>query len=364
MARATFSAAAFDEMSKAVFSQAFERASAQAVVDPLPPGHIALERKDRGGLYAKWRRVGADSKPLPSIYLGAEGGSAHAAALDRLADLQALSTAAQTLRKLGYAGEDNAAAVVLAALANAGFFAGGGTLVGTRAFRCLTNHLGYKVIPTLATHDVDVARDAKLSLAAPFPSGGMKDFLKATGLRFSEVPGLGRTQPVTSWAASGRDLKLDLLTPASRTRMAFSTVKIPELGAHATALPFLDYLTGETIEAMSVGKTQLVPVRVPTPARFCWHKLAVSVSRPAGLAAKAEKDAAQAACLAACLSFDGMDELGAAAQALPQPMRAKAKAAFPRFARQFGREYLAVLEEMGRALGVKDPLSLVPGGRC
>lgn len=363
MAHARFSAVQFDETTKAVFSQAFERASAQALVDPLPPGHISVEEKDRGGSYAKWRRVGPDGKPLPPEYLGVEGGEAHLAALDRLSELRALASAAQTLRKLGYAGEDNHSAVVLAALSNASFFAGGGVLIGTRAFRCLTNHLGFKVVPALATQDIDVAREAKISLATPFPAGGMVEFLRATGLRFSEVPGLGRSEPATSWAVHGKNLTVDLLVPASKTRRPYSTVRVPELGAHATALPFPDYLLAETAMEMSIGKTQLIPVRVPTPARFCWHKLAVAASRPAGLASKAEKDAAQAACLAACLSADYVDDLLAAASALPKPMRTKAQSAFPRFARQFGLEFLPTVEAMGKALGIKEPLSLTRSSR-
>lgn len=363
MARSKFSATPFDETSKAVFSQAFERASAQAFVDPVPPGHISIEEKDRGGTYARWRRMGPDGKALPPQYLGVENGEAHLTALDRLADLQALASAAQSLRKLGYAAEDNSSAIVLAALSNAGFFDGGGVLVGTRAFRCLTNHLGFKVAPVLATQDVDVARDAKISLATPFPPGGMGEFLKATGLRFAAVPGLGRKDPATSWSARGKDLKVDLLVPASGSRVPYSTVRVPELGAHATALPFLDYLLAETAGEMSIGKTQLVPVRVPDPSRFCWHKLAVAALRPAGFASKAEKDVAQAACLAACLSLDHTQELLAAAAALPTSMRAKVLSVFSRFARQFGSEFLPVFEEMGRQIGIKDPLALVPSHR-
>ena len=153
MARARFSAVPFDETTKAVFSRRSSGHRRKLWLTHFPPG-ISLSRgKTGGGTYAKWRRVGSDGKPLPPEYIGIEGGEAHLAALDRLSDLQALASTAQTLRKLGYAGEDNHSATVLAALSNAGFFAGGGVLVGTRAFRCLTNHLGFKVVPSLATQD-------------------------------------------------------------------------------------------------------------------------------------------------------------------------------------------------------------------
>jgi hypothetical protein len=361
MARARFSVEAFDEMTKSVFAQAFERASTQDRIDPLPPGHISIEDRERGGQYAKWRRYGLDGKPLPPEYLGVAGGDAHQAALARLAELEALAASAQTLRRIGFAGEDNKAAVVLASMANAGLFSGGGVLVGTRAFRCLTNHLGFKVAPIVATQDVDLAREERISLATPFPAGGMAEFLRLTGMNFFEVPGLRPGEPATSWSVRGRDLKVDLLVAARGSRAPYSSVKVPELGAHATALSHLDYLLANLVEAMSIGKTQLIPVRVPDPARFCWHKLAVSAMRPVAQTAKIEKDLAQAACLAVCLSVDSMDELLSAARAMSTAMKKKVRSAFPRFARQFGSDYLHVLEAMGQQIGIEHPVPVDHG---
>jgi hypothetical protein len=332
------------------FAAAIENALSQAVIDPLPPGHISLEEKDRGGQYAKWRRQGANGKPLPPIYLGTVESEAYQYALAQKEDLERIERSAKNLRKLGLAAEDNASAIVLAALANAGYFKAGGVLVGSRAFRCLTNHLGYTVKPIVATQDVDIAQSGTIRLGSELPSGGLLAILQETGLRFVEVPGLKYSDPSTSWRVVGKEIKLDLLVPISRQHPPYESVSIPELGAHATALQYLDYLLAETMEAVAIGKSQLVPVRVPTPARFLWHKLAVSQLRVATFAPKVSKDIAQAACLAVCLSNDGVDDLLTARDAMSASMKKLVKKAWPAFALQLSdvhAELLLQLQELG-----------------
>lgn len=339
MARTQISARPFDQMTVDQFAAAVELALSQVVVDPLPPGHIALEEKDRGGQYARWRRQGANGKPLPPLYLGTTDSEAYQHALARKEDLERIERSARNLRKLGLTAEDNASAVVLAALANAGFFKAGGVLVGTRAFRCLTNHLGYAVKPVVATQDVDIAQAASIRLGSTLPAGGLLAMLQGTGLRFVDVPGLKHADPSTSWRVVGKEIKLDLLVPSNRQYPPYQAVPIPELGAHATALEHLDYLLAETMVAVAIGKSQLVPVRVPTPARFFWHKLAVSQLRVATFVAKSGKDIAQAACLAVCLADDGLDELVAARNAMPAPMKKLVRKAWPACAALLGHEY-------------------------
>lgn len=346
MAKARFSATPFDQMVQDQFAAAIELAFAQAAVDPLPPGHISLEEKARGGMYAKWRRVRADGKPASPVYLGVVGSKPYEAALAQKEELERIERTAKQLRKLGLAAEDNASAVVLAALANAGFFRGGGVLVGTRAFRCLTNHLGFAVKPIVATQDVDIARPQAIALASPMPAGGLLSLLQETGLRFVDVPGLNHSEPSTSWRVVGKEIKLDLLVPSSRLHKPYQTVAIRELGAHAVALEHLDYLLADSTDAIAIGKSQLVPVRVPMPARFCWHKLAVSQLRPTMLSVKANKDLAQAACLAVCLAHNGMDDLVEAREAMSAPMRKLVKKAWPAFVAMFGNEHQDLLADM------------------
>jgi hypothetical protein len=346
MAKAEFSAVPFDQMVQDQFAAATELAFSQAIVDPLPPGHISLEEKTRGGMYAKWRRLGANGKPASPIYVGIVGSEPYETALAQKEELERIERTAKQLRKLGLATEDNASAVVLAALANAGFFRGGGVLVGTRAFRCLTNHLGYAVKPIVATQDVDIARPQAIALASPMPTGGLLSLLQETGLRFVDVPSLSHSEPSTSWRVVGKEIKLDLLVPSNRQHKPYQTVAIRELGAHAIALEHLDYLLADCMDAIAIGKSQLVPVRAPMPARFCWHKLAVSQLRPATFTAKANKDIVQAACLAVCLSRDRMDELIDAREAMSVSMRKLVMKAWPAFVAMLGNDHQVLSADM------------------
>lgn len=347
MSQGQVSVKPFDRMTVDQFAAAIELALSVEKIDPLPPGHIAFEEKARGGLYARWRRQGADGKPLSPQYLGTPDSEAYRRALAQKEELERIERSAKNLRKLGLAAEDNASAIVLAVLANAGFFRAGGMLVGTRAFRCLTNHLGFAVRPAVATQDVDIARPQAIRLASPLPAGGLPALLQETGLRFVAVPGLGHTEPSTSWRVVGKEIKLDLLVPCSRQYPAYQTVPVPELGAHATALAHMDYLLAESMEAVVIGKSQLVPVRVPMPARFLWHKLAISQLRIATFASKASKDIDQAACLAVCIGQDGIEELLVARDAMPGAMKKLVAKAWPSFVARLGgdqREWITDIQ--------------------
>lgn len=178
------------------------------------------------------------------------------------------------------------------------------------------------------------------------PSGGLLSLLQETGLRFVDVPGLKHAEPSTSWRVVGKEIKLDLLVPSNRQHKPYQTVAIHELGAHAIALEHLDYLLAESMDAIAIGKSQLVPVRVPMPARFCWHKIAVSQLRPTTLAVKANKDLAQAACLAVCLGHNAMDDLIEARDAMSVSMRKWVRKAWPGFVTMFGDNHQALLADM------------------
>ncbi|MES9963593.1 MAG: GSU2403 family nucleotidyltransferase fold protein [Candidatus Sedimenticola sp. 20ELBAFRAG] len=352
MSKSSFSASRLDLIAKTFYSEAVEKAFTQGVVDPLPPGNISMESRERGGMYARWRRIGPGGKPLAPQYLGPEGGDRHLEAIASYDELSSIARSAKVLRDFGFATEDNLSAVTLAAFHNAGVFSGGGVLVGTRAFRCLANYLGFKVRPVLTTQDIDIARGDRIALALPFPKGGMHEFLKQTGLQFSEVPGLDHRTPATAWKVRGRELKVDLLVPGAYSSKPYQSIEIPELGAYATSLPGLKYLISGSIETISIGKTQLVPVRVPTPGRFLWHKIAVSTMRPAALRSKAEKDLIQAACLAACMIESDSDELYTAVDKMPKWMRNRVENAFPLFVRQFGDSHRDVVELMADCVGI------------
>jgi len=86
-------------------------------------------------------------------------------------------------------------------------------------------------------------------------------------------------------------LKADLLVPGTE---AYETKPIPGLKAHATGLPFFDYLMDGVEDGYLLGRDHIIPVRLPNPARFALHKLIVSTLRPAALGVKSKKDQQQA----------------------------------------------------------------------
>jgi len=342
MASSAISLKPLDQMARDQFAAAMELVFAQEKIDPLPSGHISIESKDRGGQYGKWRRIDALGKPTTPQYLGSIDSDTYEQALAHKAELERIERSAKHLRKLGFSAEDHGSAIVLAALANAGYFSGGGVLVGTRAYRCLANHLGYSTA-AIATQDIDIVRPCQLSLANPLPEGGLLALLKETGLKFIEVPGLRRSEPGASWRVVGKEIKLDLLVPAKSSRTAYQTIRVPELGAHATALEYLDYLMEEPMDGLVIGKYQLVPVKLPAPARFMWHKLALAALRPSTFQAKASKDIAQAASLVVMLAADE-PEVVVAGRAMKTSMKKLVARSMAEFTKVLNARYKDVAE--------------------
>ena len=331
-----------------VFAEAVELAMAQPRIDLRPPGHIVLDPRDRGGRYAVWVRYAADGKPNRT-YVGAEGSEQHLAAMAALDELKRLKERAKTLRKLGFEAVEHDAALVLGEMCNVGIFTGGGVLIGTRAFGSILNHLGYKATPFLSTQDVDIARLKAIKLATPMPQGGYAKMLEQTGLRFLPVVGLERPPgPSTSYKVVGRDLKVDLLMPAATTAQPFVTRRVPELGAHATTLPFLDYLIAESWSTVVIGRDHLIPVQCPQPARYCLHKLVVAALRSGLENPKIEKDTIQAGILAAILTEEDSASIEEAAAVLTPRMAKQAKKTLPRLEKVLAGEYPAALELIQR----------------
>lgn len=334
----------------AVFAEAVEHACSQSAIDLLPPGHIALEEKDRGGKYAYWVRFHAGK--TNRRYLGAEGSDGHMEAVAGLEELKRIQEQAKNLRKLGFEAVEHDAALVIAELANAGVFKGGGVLIGTRAFGSILNHLGYKATPFLSTQDVDIARATAIKLAGPLPKGGFLELLKQTGLQFTEVPRLERPPgPSTSYKVIGKSLKVDLLAPGRLTSKPYEPIPVPELNAHATTLPFLDYLVTDSWQTVIIGRDHLIPIRCPQPARYCLHKLVVASLRSGTENPKVEKDVAQAGILGAILAEEDPGALEEAAGALSAAMLKHARKALPRLEKMLGKEYPAALESIKHLIG-------------
>ena len=215
----------------------------------------------------------------------------------------------------------------VAALFNAGVFGGGGVLVGTHAYGVILNELGVSAAPFPMTEDVDLARAARIELAA-LPDDGLLGLLKETGLPFHEVPTLKRGGPSTSFKVRGRKLKVDLLIPARGK--PYEPIAVAELGAHAMGLPYLEYLLKETVPSVLIGRDRIVPVSVPHAGWFCLHKLALYTLRTGADNPKREKDVFQAAVLAQALAHKADFLLTEAVDGMDHKLKTRIKAGVKR----------------------------------
>jgi len=305
------------------FSDLSRRALEQPFLLAGTPGSVSI-REVRGRRFYYRQFYDAQGKKAAE-YLGAVGAPA---AEQRAAEVRAAIALAQQLVKegrllaqTGYVRTEPRAAAILGALANRAFFRAGGVLVGSHAYGALLNQLGIRAA-AFSTEDVDVARDQPLELALA-PDVTFESILAESTVALLPVPSLDRKAPATSYKAAGRDrLRVDLLVPA---RGAEVTVRpVPELKAHAQAMPHLRTLLARPVDAIALGREGVVPVRVPRAEAFAWHKVLLSQLRGT-TSDKRGKDAAQAAVLLAVLSEDAPDALEAALGELSRATRDKTR---------------------------------------
>lgn len=262
-------------------------------------------------------RVGTDVR---KTYIGEDTPDLRA----RLARLSALRDDADTrqanrtrliriLRAEGFMRIDAATGSLMSAMARAGVFRLGGTIVGTHAFRLYEGELGlrYRFDETALTRDMDIASFERLSLALedvvePRLQDVFRDFA------FAPVPAL-KPENVWRWKQTRNELMVEFLTPSFA---ADETVRpLAALGVDAHSLHHLNYLIKDPILA-AVPYRSGVLVQIPQPERYAVHKLIVADRRRGGPnAIKAEKDRAQAAFLIAALAEDRPDELREAHEA-------------------------------------------------
>ena len=176
---------------------------------------------------------------------------------------------------------------VLEAVANAGLFQRGLTLVGTAAYQNYAAILGAHL-----TAAAVMTEDADFLVAAFAASGEVTDFeavLKRADPTFSAKLSQYDRLPKMFSAANG--FQVELLTKLGRGRK--SPVEIPALGAGAEALPFMEYLAEESIEVVALHGSGVL-VRVPPPLRYAAHKLLIAPERSERSAIKRRKDLVQA----------------------------------------------------------------------
>lgn len=215
----------------------------------------------------------------------------------RIAEAKDVLNSVRLLGREGYCLLSPKPLAALAPLAKHKIFQAGALLVGTHAFEVIVNRLGIRVA-VFKTEDVDIARPTGLAVEA-LPQGGLLELLRESGIDFVDVPGLRPGAPTAKYKEKGRSqFTFDLLMPASGDEAEIHPV--PELGAHATALPYFKYLLTENQMGAAISNHGVVAVRVPVPERFALHKLIVSQLR-IGRPEKSLKDLNQAAVLIAAL---------------------------------------------------------------
>ena len=254
----------------------------------------------RVGRDVRKRYIGEDSDALRAMIAQHRDGRAPAEARRR--DRARL---VRLLRAEGFMGLDPSTGSLMAALAAAGVFRLGGTVVGTHAFRLYEGELNlrYDLAQAVQTDDLDIASFERLSLvledtAAPPVQQVLADF------DFAALPSVeaGRTW---RWRQSQGNALVEFLTPAFGEE---GLRDLPALGVQAQALRHLNYLIADPIPA-AIPYRSGVLVQVPRPERYAIHKLIVAERRRAEDRLKSEKDRAQAAFLIAALAEDRPDDL-------------------------------------------------------
>jgi hypothetical protein len=261
-------------------------------------------------------RIGSDVR---KTYIGEET----PALLDRLERLKSLRQDSEARRKQrtrlirilraeGFQGVDAATGSLLSAMAGAGVFRLGGTVVGTHAFRLYEGVLGvrYQFDEMAQTGDIDIASFEQLSLALDdVVAPPLQEVLGA--FSFAPVPSL-QGNKIWRWRQTRNDLMVEFLTPSFQEDEGIRP--LVALGVDAQSLHHLNYLIADPIKAV-VNYRSGVLVQIPRPERFAIHKLIVADRRRGEDALKAEKDRLQAGFLIDVLAEDRPDELWEAYQA-------------------------------------------------
>jgi len=310
-----------DAASQTKFQELKQLARTQRRVLSGTPGTLK-QRTQSGKRYWVREHIRVDGRKVDE-YLGPELSLSAARVAEIRADIElakALASGSAQLRLLGFQRIDRKPAAVLEVFFNRGLVQAGLTLVGSHAYGALLNECsamaaGYK------TQDIDVARAQPLAVALPHDMS-FGDLLKESGLQFVPVPGMPSHQPSASFKLPGAEtLAVDLLVPGSR---AGQLVAVKELGAHAQAIPLLEFLIRDPLESVALSPNQVIAVKVPAPERFVVHKLFSSQSRRADRA-KVSKDLDQAATLTAVLEEDTPGSVVDAFREMPAAGKDKAR---------------------------------------
>lgn len=213
------------------------------------------------------------------------------------------------LRAAGLPTLDRQTGSILSAMARAGTFRLGGTLIGTHAFRLYAAELGETFPGTLAvTHDIDVAAFENLKLAVQDKvDPSLVEAFKLLSL--TPAPGLDPKGRSTRWVTKGGGAMVEFLAPRMQSNREI--VRLKPLDIYAQTLPFLNFLIAQPIPAVALYRSGVL-VQIPRPERYAVHKLIVAQRRTGPGLGKVPKDLAQAEALMRVLVEDRPGELAAA----------------------------------------------------
>ena len=310
------------------YAELKERARSTAALLPGTPGTL-VKRSGTGRHY--WYRVyqTAAGAQVEDLVCKDDDEAALLEARASLEFAQWMSVQVRNLRKLDFQVADKGVASALVELHNSGLLAAGLGLVGTLCYMAWLNELGARAV-SARTQDIDLAARQGLKLAAPRP---FLETLRATRMGFVPVPGMPNDAPPTSVKLQGREgLRIDVLAHGDKLG---APIALAALAWHAQAVPHFDYLLMEPREAALLAGGHCVPLRLPQPERFVWHKLYSSASRRS-FPEKAQKDLLQAATLAAVLAEQEDAALADSFAELPEAMKRPVRGRLPALLRLLG----------------------------
>jgi hypothetical protein len=198
--------------------------------------------------------LGEDSDTLRARLL-------HARALAQAEDERRAERArlVRLLRAEGLAGTVGGAGSFLSALAAAGAFRHGLTVVGAAAFRLYEAELGIRL---------DVAEDATHRLMLALPAAPSENLLHClAGFSFDPVPSLMRERS-WRWRQARGETLAGFVTQARADDEA--PVYIKQLGVYAEPKPGLEWLIAEPIQAAVPWRSGVI-INIPKPERFAIH---------------------------------------------------------------------------------------------
>ena len=283
-----------------VYAELVERAHLSRMASDFDPGGEFQKKTVKGRDYwyfrcalrdgeRNWLYVGPDSSQMQKRI------EQHHSEKDGYKQRRAMVSALLQPRT-GLRGPDPRTGQVLRALSDAGVFRMRAVVVGTAAYQTYSGLLGVKLANTNAiTDDLDLAQFKTISIAVedsidvPF-----LDVLRTVDPGFEPVMETFAPGKACHYAL-GDKYRVDLLTP-NRGPDDESPVSLPALQTDAQPLRYLDFLIYREVPAV-VLHGDGIAVNVPSPERYCLHKLLVSrLRQEANVAsqAKARKDLRQA----------------------------------------------------------------------